>query len=525
MINSIDPRVATFEYPAKNITAHTQRIVLLHGWGLNHLCWQAMVAELSEHHHLILVDLPGFGASQPLADYSLEALLNVLQPLFSEPAVVMGWSLGGMLAVQLAARLPHAITSVITLAANLHFTCRADWPYGLEVAVSQSFSAAFKQDANATLKRFAGLLAQGDQTERGLLKTLRQLMTAESLMSQGEQALLLLNQLNNVSVIKTLTQPVLHIFGDADALVPLSASQAIAALVPRQQVQVVSGAGHALLFSCAETVNALVKDFLLPSRPSKQQIAQCFSKAASSYDSAAAIQRVIGTELLSLMVEQENIGVVVDVGAGTGYFTEQLTQRFPNQQIIGIDLSPAMLHQGYLKRAAVKYWLAGDAECLPLANQSVDILFSNLAIQWSANLTALFSEWARVLAPSGEIYVATLGPRTLYELRETFISLKQPVPLLQFAYSSDIKRAIAAAGLTLASFTKRDSIDFHSNFSSLMRSLKQVGATASSATPPIGLAGRKKWQQLAEHYQGYRQGDYLPATYDVYYMRLTKSQA
>ncbi|MEE4246530.1 MAG: methyltransferase domain-containing protein, partial [Kangiellaceae bacterium] len=173
----------------------------------------------------------------------------------------------------------------------------------------------------------------------------------------------------------------------------------------------------------------------------KQLIAKNFSAAASHYDRHAFIQRTIGDrlferlELMSIKPKQ-----VLDVGCGTGHYTQALLEKYPRAKVFGIDLAEGMISAAKQNNSRYKSWfglnqceyLVADMDKLPFADQSVDLVFSNLAFQWSVNPKATFQEFVRVLKPNGLLMYSTLGPDTLKELRSAWQLVDQQQHVNQF---------------------------------------------------------------------------------------------
>ncbi|MEJ2391943.1 MAG: methyltransferase domain-containing protein [Gammaproteobacteria bacterium] len=159
----------------------------------------------------------------------------------------------------------------------------------------------------------------------------------------------------------------------------------------------------------------------------KQQARRSFSRAAQEYDAAAVLQREVGNRLI------ERLGyinftprTVLDVGAGTGYCTALLQKQYPKAYVLALDIAYPMLTHA---RSKSSWWtrmrrktayLCADAETLPLADNSVDMVFSNLTLQWINQLEHTLAEFARVLRPGGMLLFSTFGPDTLFELREAW---------------------------------------------------------------------------------------------------------
>jgi malonyl-CoA O-methyltransferase len=143
-------------------------------------------------------------------------------------------------------------------------------------------------------------------------------------------------------------------------------------------------------------------------RPPKARIRQSFERAASTYDSAAEIQRLICSQLGAALAPALEVGRLLDAGCGTGYALSLLQSRFPDAHAIALDFSPAMLAQ----IAAPCGRVVGDLEHLPLASQSIDLYWSSLALQW-CELPKALAEAHRVLAAAAQLAIASLGPAHL----------------------------------------------------------------------------------------------------------------
>lgn len=249
----------------------------------------------------------------------------------------------------------------------------------------------------------------------------------------------------------------------------------------------------------------------------KPQIAESFSRAATSYDSVAELQRRIGHNLLEKL-PAERQSVVLDLGSGTGYFTPLLHERCEPDHLISLDLAEGML--GYARKQRPTphtNWVCGDAESLPLADESVDLVFSSLAIQWCENLPALFSEVARVLKPGGRFLFATLGPDTLNELRQSWSVVDQYQHVNRFI-SFTILADHASSYLQKISLAEESELLLYDQVRQLTSELKGIGAHNISAGRQSGLTGKARIIAFKQAYEQFRRDDgKLPATYQVFY--------
>jgi malonyl-CoA O-methyltransferase len=526
--------LAIYRYPAATAETLCEPIVLLHGWGGDSHTWQPLLLYLQQWADVIAIDLPGFGESATVPVFELDSVLALVEQCLPERAVLIGWSLGGMLALALAQRLPQKITRVITLAANAKFVASADYPTAMPCAVNQQFNQGFAADAQVTLKIFGGLLAQGDRNERTLLKTLRRQQPMQATNHNWHEALNLLAQLDNRTAFAQLTQPGLHLLGKADVLVPVAAAQAVQRLNAQQQVEVLAGAAHALHWSQPQQVAQLIGKFLQRTARAasalnvaaldKRKVAHSFSRAAHTYDSVANLQRAVGGQLLDNLPTPDSVARVLDLGCGTGFFSDILVERFPQADIIGLDIAEGMLGFARNQHASTVQWLCGDAENLPLQSASVDVIFSSLAIQWCENLPGLFRELQRVLTPGGKIIVSTLGPATLHELKNAWQTVDGYVHVNRFQAAQAVRAALTAAGLQLDHWQQENRELAFERLVELTRELKALGAHNINRGQPGGLTGRAKIEALKQAYEKFRRNDYLPATYEVFYVVASRPQ-
>ncbi len=256
----------------------------------------------------------------------------------------------------------------------------------------------------------------------------------------------------------------------------------------------------------------------------KRRVAESFSKAASTYDSVAALQRDIGQTLLERMPHtQGSVVRLLDLGCGTGYFTAALAQRFNPNHLIGLDIASGMLAfaKGERQLNGVS-WLCGDAESIPLRSEACDLIFSSLAIQWCEHIDLLFSEISRVLSQNGRAYIATLGPKTLYELRDAWSAVDDYQHVNRFVDKESLLAALPE-DLTLSAVAVEDRVLQYQQLKELTAELKSLGAHNLNEGRPKGLTGGARIKAFKAAYESFRtDGGYLPATYEVYYLELRK---
>ncbi|MDT9970470.1 pimeloyl-ACP methyl ester esterase BioH [Klebsiella pneumoniae] len=132
-------------------------LVLLHGWGLNAQVWDCITPQLASHFTLHLVDLPGYGRSGGFGAMSLEAMAQRVLEQAPPQAVWLGWSLGGLVASQVAIMRPERVQALVTVASSPCFAARDDWP-GIKPEVLAGFQQQLSDDFQRTVERFLALV-------------------------------------------------------------------------------------------------------------------------------------------------------------------------------------------------------------------------------------------------------------------------------------------------------------------------------------------------------------------------------
>lgn len=252
----------------------------------------------------------------------------------------------------------------------------------------------------------------------------------------------------------------------------------------------------------------------------RRGVRAAFDRASAGYESAARLQASVAQELLSrLGAFGFAPAVVLDLGAGTGRASAELKRRYPHARVIALDLSGRMLHEA---RRHQRLWrrferVCADAQQLPLAAGSVDLVFSSLMLQWCEPLDAALTEVRRVLKPSGFFAFSTFGPATLQELRAAWAAADDYSHVNRFRDVHDVGGALVRAGLTEPVLDVDRHELAYADVLGLMRDLKAIGAHNVTAGRPRTLLGRAHLKRMQQAYERARQGAVLPATFEVVY--------
>ena len=240
-------------------------LVLLHGWALHGGMWGSWLDGLARQARLHLLDLPGHGRSAwPAGVQDLAGLARAVFPAVPRGAAMLGWSLGGMVALELARQHPRHLRALVLVATTPKFLAGPDWEHGLPPAVLDEFSAGLSDDYRRTVQNFLALQTRGD--EHGL-ETLRLLRGRLALHGEPDRAALaaglgILREADLRDALPRITLPALVVVGEHDRLTPPEAGRALALGLPAARFKLVERSGHAPFLSHAAEVLAEVGGFL-----------------------------------------------------------------------------------------------------------------------------------------------------------------------------------------------------------------------------------------------------------------------
>jgi pimeloyl-[acyl-carrier protein] methyl ester esterase len=240
-------------------------LVLLHGWGLHGDVFKDLAWQLVNDYRLTLIDLPGHGRSPAAAQpQGLAAIAAEVSDAAPPRAAWLGWSLGGMIATQTALSAPQRVTKLIWVASSPRFVTAADWPCAMDPDILAAFAQSLQKDYYGTLERFVALQAAAGAAGRETLRRLREVLLSFPAPSPRalEDGLTILRSADLRPRLVELRCPTLAILGQADRLVPPAVGEALKALRPEVQVEIIPGAGHAPFISHPAVFLARITAFL-----------------------------------------------------------------------------------------------------------------------------------------------------------------------------------------------------------------------------------------------------------------------
>jgi malonyl-CoA O-methyltransferase len=273
-------------------------------------------------------------------------------------------------------------------------------------------------------------------------------------------------------------------------------------------------------------------------------VRRAFSRAAATYDAAAALQREVGSRMASrLDYVRMAPRMILDAGCGTGEAVGELGARYAGARVVALDAAWPMVEvarerarraTSLLRRLlpealggggpAAPLFVCGDFNALPLSGVVFDLVWSNLALQWTNDLPRTFAEIRRVLKVGGLFTFTTFGPDTLKEVRSAFARADGHTHTNRFTDMHDIGDMLVAAGFADPVMDMEQLTVTYADAGSLMRELKQIGATNATRGRSHGLMGRGRWQRAVAALDAMRREGRIPATFEVVYGHAWKGE-
>ncbi|WP_058440135.1 malonyl-ACP O-methyltransferase BioC [Legionella brunensis] len=261
----------------------------------------------------------------------------------------------------------------------------------------------------------------------------------------------------------------------------------------------------------------------------KLEICNTFNKHATEYEQAAKIQNEIGQRLFErLDYLKINPRYILDLGCGPGLFTLQLKKKYPDAEIIGLDIAKNMLIEAKKKQG---WWrnkwslINGDMTSLPFATGTFDLIFANQTIHWTQPLSQVIRELNRVMNNQGCLMFSTLGPDTFKELKQAWLAADNYAHTNEFSDMHDVGDCLLKERF-LDPVVDMELLTVHyDNLKKLLTNLKAQGVRNINQKRNEGLTGKHSWQIFEEAYQVLRtKGGKYPLTYEVVYGHAWKGE-
>ncbi len=255
----------------------------------------------------------------------------------------------------------------------------------------------------------------------------------------------------------------------------------------------------------------------------KNKVRQSFASAADTYDGFAVLQRQVGLDFISMFEISIAGQSVMDLGCGTGFLIQELMAADVAQKMLAVDIAYSMLQTSRSKSKCFNtvQYICADAEKLPLVDDSLDTIVSNLALQWCQDLTGVFQGFKRVLRTDGRLFFSTFGTKTLQELKQSWAEVDRYTHVNEFSTVDQLKFFLTQASFKNIHINKQCYCLNYPSVLALMKELKGIGANQVISGRNKKITARLQMQAMINTYERYQSNGLIPATYEVLFVSAT----
>jgi len=228
------------------IIGEGEPLLLIHGWGMSGKIWEVIETDLSKYYKLYIVDLPGMGKSEEIQDYSITNIVNQLYNKLPKKISIMGWSLGGIIALKYYENYPESINRLFLVASTPCFINKKNWNLGIDEGLLNKFYDQLVDNWSKTLNQFFMLQLIGSNNRKEIMAGLHKTFINKT-PPRIKSLKLALKILNNTDLTKTISNikvPTIIISGDNDRLTPKNASLFMHNKIKNSRLKVFKNTGH-----------------------------------------------------------------------------------------------------------------------------------------------------------------------------------------------------------------------------------------------------------------------------------------
>ncbi len=494
-------------------------LILLSGWGHPACELEPLSAALAEHFDITALSVHDLG---PAYGDKLAQVLEQKQG----PSYLLGWSMGGMISLEAAARHPELVAGLILVGSTAKFCSDEDYPQGIPAKNLRAMIAALRKHPGPVLSQFLAEVHSPDTLDPETLSA-----HVSKTTSLGTDALVRdLDYLQTADLrraAKNLHVPVLVLHGQEDRIVPFQSGQWLLDNLPHAHGKIFKGVGHNLPLTHSALVEQEVLRFLRE-KPELhgRTVRQRFSAAAPTYDAHARVQNAVAAKLVRLIPSSDSVTHILEVGCGTGALTRHLLGSFPQATIDAMDVSSKMIETASRNFAAAPtiHWHVADARSYHGRND-YDLITSNCALHWVDPLLDGLHNLSHRLKSGGQFTFSIMLDGTLHELREARLRVspdKQPEGRLPRL--AEVIDSLELSGCTVLESLEETEFEHYTSARDFLRAIHDMGVTGGAVSRALTPLTRGELSRLVDDYDSHYLTDSgkVVATYEVGYIKATR---
>jgi len=239
-------------------------IVLIHGWGMSGKIWDEFSKLMMSENKLYIIDLPGMGKSELINPYKIDNIINEIHGLIPEKVTIIGWSLGGQIAMKYYLKFPKSVSYLVCLSSTPCFIKKPGWEFGVSINFFSRFKKELLNNWQKTLRKFFLLQIKEDDEKESILKKLENsFMGDQPPKKEGlERALEILEEIDIRNDIKNINIPTLIISGKKDTISNYKASMWMHSQIKGSKIFIFDSAGHIPFINYQRKCFELIEEFL-----------------------------------------------------------------------------------------------------------------------------------------------------------------------------------------------------------------------------------------------------------------------
>jgi malonyl-CoA O-methyltransferase len=491
-------------------------LIMVCGWGHPASDLEPLAGGLAEHFDISVLSV------HEMAPAYSEKLAGILEQK-QGPVYLLGWSMGGMVALETAARCPKQVAGLILVGATAKFCSDEDYPQGIPAQNLRAMTSALRKHPSPVLSQFMIEAHAPDTLDPQSLSAAVSRATALGIDNLVRD-LGYLQSADLRKLARNLDVPALVLHGHEDRIVPYPSGQWLLDNLPRVRGVILKGISHNLPLVHTGLVTDEVLNFAQEHHA--QTIRQRFSAAATTYDTHARVQNAVAAKLVRLIPPSDSTEHILEVGCGTGALTRHLLGSFPDATIDAIDISPKMIETASRSFSAAPtiFWHVADARSFHGPHQ-YELITSNCALHWLDPLLEGLHNLAQRLKSGGQFTFSIMLDGTLHELRESRLRVapeKQPEGRLPRL--SEVIDSLELSGCSVLESLEETEVELYPSASSFLRAIHDMGVTGGAVSRALTPLTRGELSRLITDYDFRYRSDNgnVVATYEVGYIKATK---